>query len=259
MADIGEIQNAGYNRKLNILKGFSEVEEIQKAFPQKSTNEPNEEEETDEEEDDLNSLMSGYNENDFEEDDSQNSVSDYAKQTSSEDLKKYIEQNPDGEHVEEAKAELQKRGDLDDNSDSEDFDYSDKELVKTTIENSPDKEKIVQLMLDDPNLTASMALRIHNSSSVDNTELNQKIENVESALADLKTHTSTESEEDDWFDDDYDDGLEDDDENDEEEEDFESDDQETDEEEEEDEEDQDYDDEDEEDEDDEEDFKKKKF
>lgn len=251
MADIEEIQNAGYNRKLNILKGFSEVEEIQKAFPQKNTNEPDEEEETDEE-DDLNSLMSDNEEDNFEDDnDSQNSISDYAKQTSSEDLKKYIEQNPDGEHVEEAKAELQERGDSDDDSDSEDFDYSNKELVKTTIENSPDKEKIVQLMLDDPNLTASMALRIHNSSSVDNTELNQKINNVESALADLKSHTSTESEEDDWFDDDYDDGLEDDDENDEEEE-FESDDEETDEE--------GHDEDDEQDEDeDEEDFKKKKF
>ena len=216
MSELEEIKKSNEARRLNIMKGFSEVIEIQKAVPNFGSDDDEDDEEYDDEgfddfdgdDDDFEGQDDEFSNDDQFQNENQKTVSDFAKETKTEDLEAYLKDNPNGPHAEDARNELENREGSEGEGSEETIDYSNPESVKQALQNHPDKQEIFDMLMEDPTLTASMALRLHDSQGGDKVGLNDKINAAQQALDDLKSHVGSDDDDesnDDWFDDDYED------------------------------------------------------
>lgn len=124
-------------------------------------------------------------------------ISEHAKETSSEDLKKYLAENPDGEHATHAKRELQVRGELEggddtagegDESGAPELDYSDANAVKEALANHPDKEAIVNSSIEN-GITIGQAMKLNDANKTDHSETHAAIDQAQASLDALKEKT----------------------------------------------------------------------
>ena len=111
---------------------------------------------------------------------------DHAKETSSEDLKAYLDKNPDGEHAEHAKQELSGRGE--EGEGTAEIDYSNPESVKEALASHEDRDSIIDYAIEH-GITPGQAMKMMDSNKTDHSETHSKIDAAQSALDDLKSHT----------------------------------------------------------------------
>lgn len=176
-------------RKLNILRGFSEIEEIEKARhgtykdnpenqrlkrvgqqygSKKSEDTPNIQ--TKPEEQDSSSSESG------EKGEPGSSVAKFAKETSTEDLKDFLEKNPNSSFSDIAKKELESRGEFEDNEGREDIDFSDNESMRNFLNSNPDiRDRFQEAILNDLFTPPANILK----DLVEDFKANETIENSE--------------------------------------------------------------------------------
>ena len=111
----------------------------------------------------------------------------HAAETSSEDLQAFIQKNPDGEGVAEAKAELENRGEVADWNEKQgeiDQEYSDQAYIQEN------KDAIVELLLEDPTLNLATAMKLHQASNKgSDSETHAAIDEAQAALDGLKERT----------------------------------------------------------------------
>lgn len=114
-------------------------------------------------------------------------VQEHAKNTSTEDLKAYLQNNPDGEHAEHAKAELAARG-VEGSEGDQEIDYNDSEAVKNALAAHPDREAIIDSAIEN-GITPAQALKMHESNKTDHSETHAAIDGAQAALDALKEKT----------------------------------------------------------------------
>ena len=115
---------------------------------------------------------------------------DHAKETSSEDLKAYLEKNPDGEHAEHAKQELSGRGEegAGDNVDDETVDYNNPDSVKFGLDAHEDKDAIIDFAITH-GVPIGQAMKLHDSTKQDHSETHAVIDEAQNSLNALKDKT----------------------------------------------------------------------
>lgn len=114
-------------------------------------------------------------------------VEDHAKETSTEDLKRYLQNNPDGEHAEHARKELEARGEsMDDNE--EPMDYNNPDSVKFALDAHPDKDAIIDFAITH-GVPIGQAMKLHDATKQDHSETHAAIDEAQNSLNALKEKT----------------------------------------------------------------------
>jgi hypothetical protein len=111
----------------------------------------------------------------------------HAAGTDSEQLKAFLQKNPNAPGAAEAKAELQKRGELD-SEDEGGIDFNDPESVKNALASHPDREAIIDSAIEN-GITPAQALKMHESNKTDHSETHAAIDGAQAALDALKEKT----------------------------------------------------------------------
>ncbi len=111
----------------------------------------------------------------------------HAAGTDSEQLKAFLQKNPNAPGSAEAKAELQKRGELDP-EDEGGIDFNDSESVKNALASHPDREAIIDSAIEN-GITPAQALKMHESNKTDHSETHAAIDGAQAALDALKEKT----------------------------------------------------------------------
>ena len=124
-------------------------------------------------------------------------ISEHAKETSSDDLRAYLEKNPDGEHATHAKRELQVRGELEGGDDTggegadmqtPELDYNDAEAVKEALANHENRDAIIDYAIEH-GVTPGQALKMHEANKTDHSETHAAIDQAQASLDALKEKT----------------------------------------------------------------------
>lgn len=196
--------------KLHILKGFKEVDELQKGtnmnFGPKNSNlvekkvtdkrghqttrwvkngedeKPEEKQPKAESEEQNESLANRELSTD--------ELQSHASGTDSSDLKAYLEKNPEGTQSDIARAELEKRGEgmeneMGEQEMSSEPDFNDAEQVKNYI--SENRDAVVDMMIEDPLLSASSAAKIHYGQNANSGAADEVIDQAIESLQALKS------------------------------------------------------------------------
>jgi hypothetical protein len=129
------------------------------------------------------------------------SPEDWVKETSDEDLKRFIDTADDSEIelIELAENELFERGVIgpgaegseDDYSEDEldsEVDYNNPESVKFALESHPDKDAIIDMAID-MGISIGQAMKVHNSNQQDHSETHAAIDQAQESLNALKEKT----------------------------------------------------------------------
>lgn len=117
-------------------------------------------------------------------------MSNYAKQTDSESLKKYIQNNPDNSAAEYARKELESRGELDagDDVDDETVDYNNPDSVKFALDAHEDKDAIIDFAITH-GVPIGQAMKLHDATKQDHSETHAAIDEAQNSLNSLKEKT----------------------------------------------------------------------
>lgn len=149
----------------------------------------------------------GEEETEDENPDGTKPISEHAKETPTEELKRYLEENPDGEHATHAKRELQVRGELEGGDEAAEegveestteLDFNNSEAVKQYLADNPEtKEKMMAIIEEDLFISPISALKQAMKGDIDQSETHAVIDEAQASLDALKEkvgHPSTSEE-----------------------------------------------------------------
>jgi segregation and condensation protein B len=114
-------------------------------------------------------------------------VQEHAKNTSTEDLKAFLQKDPDSEHADHAKAELDSRGETNDGG--EPYTTPDADSLDSYYAMDEVGQKAVLQASFEHNIPLKAAMAMVNSSSSDNSETHAAIDGAQAAIDALKEKT----------------------------------------------------------------------